>query len=123
MAGNDYDFIHVVFDAIGTDIRPMAMSLLTGLESQYFHRDPRVRDVAITATTQMIIKNVDIFVHKDHLAAVWNLFFLVDFLSHNQVGHGEHAHEHQVHTHKHTHTHTRTHAHTHTHIHTHNEWL
>jgi len=73
--------LHKLFSYIGRALSPMVVGLVSGLESLYLHSDARVRDVAISITTRLIVENSDVFLEVDNLGAVWNIYFLLDYTS------------------------------------------
>lgn len=74
---------------IAPALSPIAVALVGELEAYYIHHDPRVRDAAITVSTRLIAALPHLFLGQDNLAAVWNLYFLLDILSDNQDGASE----------------------------------
>ncbi len=66
---------------IGESLAVLALALVSELEASYLHADSRVRDVAISVSSRLIIEHPKLFVKADNLAAVWNIYFLLDWLS------------------------------------------
>ena len=76
-----YECTDMLFRGIGKSLNNLVIALVAGLEGQYLHPNIAVRDVAICISTRLIFENSTIFAHQDNFAAVWNLYFLLDWLS------------------------------------------
>jgi hypothetical protein len=67
-----------LFRALGTDIEPVVVVLVSSLEPYYFHPRSDVQDLSISAVSSIIAECSVAFVENHGLSAVWNLYFLLE---------------------------------------------
>ena len=55
----------------------MVLALISGLERFYTSLDWHTRGICNSALDRLVYENEKIFLEEDHLAAIWNLYFLL----------------------------------------------
>lgn len=72
--------VHHLFHLIGASFSIMAVAIVAGLECFYLCPDSGVRSICISALSRIVFENEKIFMDEDQLAAIWNLYFAINFL-------------------------------------------
>lgn len=69
--------IQLLFQTIGKSFSSFAIAMAAALECFYSCPDSSIRGICVSALSNLIHENEQVFRDKDQLAAVWNLFFLL----------------------------------------------
>ncbi|KAJ3124549.1 hypothetical protein HK098_001049, partial [Nowakowskiella sp. JEL0407] len=72
--------VHELFHYIGPALSSISVALISGLECFYTCSDWNIRGICTSALSRIVYENEKVFLEEDHLTAIWNLFFSLNFV-------------------------------------------
>ena len=72
--------IHNLFTLIAPGLSTFSIPVISGLECFYTAEDPTTRSTCVSALSRLVFENSAQISNEDRLAAVWNLFFSLNWL-------------------------------------------